>query len=459
MKRIFVITLAVLSFVHSYALGIYNPRDFGGKGDGKTKDTQAIQSAINEAAKNGGGTVALDSGTWLSGTIWLKDNICLEIKKGATLLGSPDKADYNSDDFCSQQKVLHDEKVSNAHLIIALEVQNVELCGGGTISGNGTAFWNTVPANRTAKPNQRFKLPEWRPSQMLFFCESQNIKMHNLTLIDPPYWTNVFLGCTDVIISDMIIKNDHRGHNNDGIDLDATSNVVISNCIIDTEDDCIAIRCQGELLKKKDSVCENITITNCLLSTQRCNAFRIGVGKGIIRNCTFSNIVVNNTRTGVCLLNTYKKRDGVAIENLKFSNMVINCQNPIAIYTDNTAWGTENGNSYIRGISFSNCSFKGNRTNLIGGDLNINISDITFSDCEFTTEGGDYIVDTQQYTSLTEWGVKAIPYAFVIANAKNVRFNNCQFRWQNITKQWKKAIKTINCPNFKFTSGAPCEVP
>ena len=71
-----------------------NPRDFGAKADGATKDTAAIQKAIDACAAKGGGTVQLTAGTYLSAPIVLKSNITLQLDKGATLLGSPDHADY-----------------------------------------------------------------------------------------------------------------------------------------------------------------------------------------------------------------------------------------------------------------------------------------------------------------------------------------------------------------------------
>src|ERR1700683_4931662 len=71
-----------------------NPRAYGAKGDGTAKDTAAIQAAIDACAAKGGGTVRLTAGTYLSAPIVLKSNITLQLDKGATLLGSPDHADY-----------------------------------------------------------------------------------------------------------------------------------------------------------------------------------------------------------------------------------------------------------------------------------------------------------------------------------------------------------------------------
>ena len=88
------LALFFLSCGALHAAQTCDPRDFGAKGDGATKDTAAIQGAIDACAAKGGGTVRLTAGTYLSAPIVLKSNITLQLDKGATLLGSPDHADY-----------------------------------------------------------------------------------------------------------------------------------------------------------------------------------------------------------------------------------------------------------------------------------------------------------------------------------------------------------------------------
>ena len=91
-------------------------REFGAVGDGWTKDTTAIQEGIETLARQGGGRLLFPAGTYLTGTLYLKSNVFLDLEPGAVILGSPDPADYNADDFCPQNRVFASEHVSGAHL-------------------------------------------------------------------------------------------------------------------------------------------------------------------------------------------------------------------------------------------------------------------------------------------------------------------------------------------------------
>ena len=164
---------------------MYDVRSYGASGQECELCTAKIQQAIDDCAANGGGTVNFPAGTYLTGTIYLRDYVTLHLESGATILGSPNPADYNADDFCVQNNPFSKERVSGAHLVVALEVNHVGITGQGVIDGNRKAFSDT-----TWKEHPHlFEYPEWRPGQMLFICESSNVTITDVKLYNAPYWT------------------------------------------------------------------------------------------------------------------------------------------------------------------------------------------------------------------------------------------------------------------------------
>ena len=136
------IALLALSATALHASANCDPRAFGAKGDGVTKDTAAIQKAIDACDEKGGGTVQLTAGTYLSAPIVLKSKITLQLDKGATLLGSPDHADY------PPITMFHLPDLQP--LVSATNATNVAITGEGTIDGNGTSWWQRREASGIA---------------------------------------------------------------------------------------------------------------------------------------------------------------------------------------------------------------------------------------------------------------------------------------------------------------------
>ena len=293
-----------------------NVRDFGAVGDGITKDTAAIQKAIDA-----GGIVHFPPGTYLAGTLYLKSNGGLELEPGATLLASPDPQDYNAADFCPQNWFSVNEIASGGHFIVCLEQHDVVIRGGGTIDGNHKAFLNEL------EPNGLWYKRTWRPSQMLYFCESQNIWIDDVNLRNSPYWTCFLHGCEFATISNVHIHGDVHVANQDGIDIDCCRFVTVTNCVIDSSDDCITLRGDDARLSAPKP-CEMVAVSNCVLKSGYANALRIGVGSGVVRNCTFSNIVITETRTAVCVISKYgpKSIKGVTISDVSFSNLQLDVE-------------------------------------------------------------------------------------------------------------------------------------
>jgi polygalacturonase len=113
---------------------VFNVRDFGAKGDGQTLDTVAVQSAIDAAHKDQGGTVLIPAGTFVVGTIELKSNVTLHLAAQGRLLGSGKAEDYKAGNGIPPSN-------GNVVMISAANAENVTIEGPGTIDGNGAKFF------------------------------------------------------------------------------------------------------------------------------------------------------------------------------------------------------------------------------------------------------------------------------------------------------------------------------
>lgn len=295
----------------------FDVRAYGAKGDGVAKDTAAIQKAVDAAHAAGGGTVEIPAGTYLTGSIFLKSNVDFHVGAGAELLGSPDPADYNKWDVCPQNSRSVNESHEGGHLLLCIEQHHVTVRGPGRINGNSKVFMMGPKGERY--PQHAFP---WRPAQMLYFVESEDLRIQDLELANSCYWSCFIHGCRRVFARGLDIHNVRTGfhtHNGDGIDVDCSQYVTISDCRIDTADDCITLRGNDSRLKRKQD-CAFVTVSNCQLSTP-CNAIRVGVGEGNVHDATFDNILVHNSRTAVNLASSWSKTSkGVDVWNLSFSN-------------------------------------------------------------------------------------------------------------------------------------------
>jgi polygalacturonase len=368
------IALGIGWFSHTLALAgevdrMFNVREFGAVGDGRAKDTAAIQKAVDACHRAGGGTVRVPAGVYLTGTIYLKSNVELSLASGSVLLGSPNKEDYNADDFCPQNRFSTKERSGGAHLITAVEQENVAISGQGRIDGNSSAFFTVTDGKASWK---------WRPGQMVFFCECRNVTIRGPELDNATYWTCFLHGCEEVIVDGVRIKNPVYTPNGDGIDIDSCRNVVVSNAIIESGDDCITLRGNTEPLKQKRP-CENVTIANCVLKTP-CNAVRVGVGDHVIRNCVFTNLAIRETRTAFNFYSNWRATSrGTTIENIRIHNCTLDVSVPFFMTLGHPGENTRIRNIYVHGVSGT-----AGAESVLAGAKDNRLTNLSFSDVHLT---------------------------------------------------------------------------
>ncbi len=362
----------------------YNILSYGAVADGVTLNSAAIQAAIDDCAAHGGGRVVIPTGVFKSGTIWLKSNVELHLEMGATLLGSENIHDYNDDDAYPQNWGSKHEKWRAKHLIIGLEIENAAITGLGVINSSGTSYF-TGELGHSFHPYIRRHGHcivkdelETRPGQMIAFVESKRIHVENITLMDAPCWSLFFNGCEFVTVKGLKVRNPRTSLNTDGIDIDCCRYVTVSDCLIDTGDDCIAIRCDGELLKHQ-TPCEYITITNCNFAASAC-AFRIGVGVGEIQHVRISNITIECAEHVALLQTSYNGSGCAKMRDINISNVsATGVDYGLEIFSAN--------NAYVKDITFSNirveahaasdfiCAEDGEMENVTLRDIEITLSE------------------------------------------------------------------------------------
>ena len=365
--------------------GVYNIRDFGAKGDGKTLDSPAINKAIELCNSNGGGTILVPPGVFLSGTIHLKSNMVFHIGAGATILGSTNLADYQDvvESKDSKRGPWH------AAIIVGNEINNIEISGHGVVDGNNVF---------NPKGEE-----EMRGPHAIFFNKSENITISDIFVKDAANYAYIMEGCNNGSLHGVRVTGGW-----DGIDLFNCKNFLITDCQFATGDDCVA-----------GGGWENIVISNCTLNSN-CNGMR-NYGGGL-KNVVFSNLVINgpslfrhrthdtpSKREDLVYHNSWHKdydslsgfwlAGGGVIDNLIISNVTVrDLRCPVWISLQGS-FSDQNQDAAIRNVQISNLTATGvgkpNVSSLIQGSAdklieNILLTNITI---QSVSEGNKDMVD------------------------------------------------------------------
>ena len=351
-----------------------NITDYGAVADSSVVCTAAIQSAIDACAASGGGRVTVPAGTFISGTIWLKSHVELHLEHGSKLVASTQREDYNALDAYEQNySCLHEEWLGQ-HFILAIEQEDVAITGSGTLDGSGDSFFGEPRKMGGAGWMYGFALAkdkeQMRPGQLICFIECSRVAMADATVINAPCWSCFFHGCEVVSIRGLKIFNPPYCGNTDGIDIDSCRYVTVSDCIIQTGDDAIAVRCAAHRLRNKERICEYITITNCCLSACA-SIIRFGVGYGAIKHVQVSNLTVREAGSMFTFMTGYLGKGHVEIEDVHVQNVsAANVRRPFNIQDASEAG--------IRHISFSDIRTDARYPAEIATTKDGTISDIVF---------------------------------------------------------------------------------
>jgi polygalacturonase len=407
----------------------YNIVDYGAVGNGTTLCTEAIQKAVDACATAGGGTVYIPAGRYLSGAIFLKSNVTFHIERGATLLASMEFEHFPP--FKPGWRILS-EDTHLSSLITGVDLENIAVTGGGKLDGQGEPWWEALWKDKDAKEGQPKILTRGRPRVInLYRC--RNIRIESVAIVNSPSWTVHLVGCDNVVVDGVSIINPPDSPNTDGINPESCRNVRISNCFIDTGDDCITLKSgQDEEGRQKARPTENVTITNCVMHKGH-GAVVIGSEmSGCVRNVVAGNIVCVGTDRAVRIKST-RGRGGI-VENIRFNNFIVeNVKEPIYItsfYTYTNLEPVSERTPIFRDITISNFTIKKSKyTAKIFGLPEMPVQKLRVTDVTASTEEG-FICNGVEDIELHNVEVNAGKGAsFRISNCKNV-----ELRWIKTTK-------------------------
>ncbi len=303
----------------------YNIKDFGADSS-LENNAPYIQSAIDACSASGGGRVVIPTGRFVSGTIQLKSHVELYLESGAVLASSCNSEYFNSLDAYPQNFAVENEGWDYRHLIYAVGAEDVAITGLGRIEGAadhwfgesqfiGIIAWRH--GRRGTKGREKGLL---RPGILIAFVECKKIRVIDVTIEKATAWSCFFHGCDYVQVRGVCIRNDMTHLNTDGLDIDSCRYVTVSDCIIETGDDCIAVRGSAARLSDPTKKCEYITITNCVLAASA-DAIRVGVGYGGVRYLRASNLVVREAAYLVEFNTSYNGNGHCELEDINFSGI------------------------------------------------------------------------------------------------------------------------------------------
>jgi hypothetical protein len=291
-----------------------NVRDYGARGVREERATQAIQAAIDACAAAGGGRVVLPPGAYTSGALLLKDNIDLHVEAGAVLFSSRADEDFPE----GRRALVNSDGASRIALTGRGVIDGQSRYEYGEMRGVDSIIAEETENARKAGVDMRRYQHAGPATYLVRLRNSADVFIEDISLVNSQFWTLRLDLCERVRIRGVYIYSDlEKAVNADGIDVTSSRNVVISDSVVTTADDAICLKTEEE--NGAGSPTENVTVTNCVLTSSSA-AFKIGSGTHAdIRHVVFSNSVIRNSNRGFGI----QLFDGGTVSDILVSNITM----------------------------------------------------------------------------------------------------------------------------------------
>jgi polygalacturonase len=420
MRRIYSLSALLLIVCSSFvimkkntAAKDYDITKYGAKGDSSTSNTKSIQQAIDDCSAKGGGTVVVPKGIFISGAIFLKKGVSLRVDKGGVLKGSLPQDDYPQ----IPTRWEGEERVWTSAFINADHTDNITISGEGTIDGSGDLWLQRDKDNGGARGGTPGVRRLGHP-RLICISNSKGVIIKDLRLHNQAVWCLHVLYSKDVLVKNLNISANHDILSSDGIDVDSSDGVHITQCTIDVNDDCISIKsgkdadglrvnrpstnilidkCHfayghgGVAMGSETSGGINkVVVNDCLIDSQNWAPIRFKTQpsrSGVVEDITYENLTLHNTRKAFefdmawRMVGTVRPPSEVppVVRNIK----IINVKGDVGTVGDMHGLA----NSPIRGVVFKNCDITAKT-----GFILQRVADVDLSGLKLTVANGESII-------------------------------------------------------------------
>jgi polygalacturonase len=426
-------------------------------------DTALIQQAIDACAASGGGVVTVPGGVHATvGSLVLRSHVELRLERGAVLRASGRHEDFTVTNPYPVTTRPGEVPPQLGVMLYADDAEDVAITGAGTIDGNSEAY--------VAEHGKEIDRAQPLRPYTIVFRRSRHVTLRDVTIRHGAFWTVRTLGCDDVLIADIRIDNSLLMPNNDGLDIDWSSNVRIRGCHIVSGDDCIALK-TAPVSMGVTQACENIVITGCTLQSKSSAIVMGSDVVGTIRHVIVDSCAIRDSHRGVSV----RLNMSGTIEHVSFSNLMIETRlydpswwgrgTPIDVVV--TPWNEVTRAGVVRDIRFSNVSCRGENGVVVYGYGPGLIDGVTFDHVSVQLDkwtsypGGHQDFRPAPQNEFPAMGTSG----FLVRNAANVSIRNCSVTWGDRRPPYfQHALDAANSPgltirDFRGESADPAKWP
>lgn len=364
----------------------YSISQFGASSDSTKLNTVAIQAAIDKANADGGGTVIIPKGVYLTGALFFKPKTKLKLVEGAVLKGSDNIDDYP----LIPSRMEGQSLMYYAALINAYFVDGFSITGPGKIDGNGLKFWESFWAQR--KINRAVTNLDVHRPRLLFIWGCNDVIIQNVKLHNSGFWTTHLYQCNNVLIENCDIRSPYKpvpAPSTDGVDIDVCKKVTIRNCYISVNDDAVVLKGgkgPDAHNRAENGIVEDILIENCSFGESH-GTLTLGSESIHARNIILRNCKVESAAPLIRFKmrpDTYQVFENILVENITGRSGPLISVAPWRQFFD-MGGSSEKPFGILRNITLSNINVQASRLGEIEGNLADVVSNIVLKDSKITT--------------------------------------------------------------------------